>query len=373
VDTYFAPAKRTDRREFKNQIHNISRSPIMEALLKAVSGLLVVLNEDRQVVAVNDEFLKAIGITKPEDVLGLRLGESLSCVHAHEAPNGCGTTPYCITCGAAIAIMAAIVDDRGDEQICALASGKDGTISDISLLVQSKPIRIDGHRWILIFARDITRQQFWINLERVFFHDINNILTSLQGISQLDFMDHPDRSETKRIKEIVERLCSEVSLQRSLSQQKDVKYLLRKSGVSIRDIKHHLGLIVGSHNSLKGKSFHETWPDEDIIVYTDKLLVSRVLGNMVINALEAVQEGDIIKLTTRIEKDNIAWDVWNNGFINDDIQKRIFQRHFSTKPDPGRGLGTYSMKLFGEAYLKGRVSFRSSMESGTTFTFTLPC
>ena len=31
------------------------------------------------------------------------------------------------------------------------------------------------------------------------------------------------------------------------------------------------------------------------------------------------------------------------------------------------GLGTYSMKLFGEKYLKGKVWFESSKEKGTIF------
>jgi signal transduction histidine kinase len=35
-------------------------------------------------------------------------------------------------------------------------------------------------------------------------------------------------------------------------------------------------------------------------------------------------------------------------------------------------MGTYSMKLFGEKYLHGKVSFVSTKEEGTIFTFRLP-
>jgi sensor histidine kinase regulating citrate/malate metabolism len=45
---------------------------------------------------------------------------------------------------------------------------------------------------------------------------------------------------------------------------------------------------------------------------------------------------------------------------------QLFQRSFSTK-GTGRGIGTYSMKLFGEKYLEGRVDFESTRENGTTF------
>jgi signal transduction histidine kinase len=55
-----------------------------------------------------------------------------------------------------------------------------------------------------------------------------------------------------------------------------------------------------------------------------------------------------------------------------EVQARIFQRSFSTKAQRGRGLGTYSMKLLGERYLGGAVSFVSAAGTGTVFSVTLP-
>ncbi|MFO7884894.1 MAG: ATP-binding protein [Desulfobacteraceae bacterium] len=88
--------------------------------------------------------------------------------------------------------------------------------------------------------------------------------------------------------------------------------------------------------------------------------------------LEATPKGGEIQLTVRTDTHSISWDVWNSAPIPEKIQQRIFQRHFSTKSGSGRGLGTYSMKLFGEKYLKGKISFSTSIETGTVFTFTLP-
>ena len=64
--------------------------------------------------------------------------------------------------------------------------------------------------------------------------------------------------------------------------------------------------------------------------------------------------------------------VWNAGEIPADIAKRVFQRNFSTKAQAGRGIGTFSMKLFGEKYLGGRVDFTTSSSDGTVFRFILP-
>jgi sensor histidine kinase regulating citrate/malate metabolism len=54
-----------------------------------------------------------------------------------------------------------------------------------------------------------------------------------------------------------------------------------------------------------------------------------------------------------------------------DVQLQLFQRSFSTK-GKGRGLGTYSIKLLTENYLKGKVRFETRRESGTTFFIKIP-
>lgn len=372
MDTYFAPAKRTEKRKFQNQIDDISKSPIMDALMKTAAGLLVVLNEDRQIVGLNHSFIKSLGIKDAQEALGLRLGESLGCIHAFKEPGGCGTTEYCGSCGAAIAMMAAIQDDRTNEQTCALISDKDGTVSDICLKVKAEPIRIDGNRWIIVYAQDITQQQFWINLDHVFFHDINNTLTAVYGNVQLLEMNHPENEEIEPIRKGIERLINEVAIQRNFSQHKDATYTPVKTIVSLNEVKKELGLIISGHRASSQKSILEDWPEEEVILETDVLLLSRILTNMVINALEATQKGGTIKTAVTATKQEISWKVWNNTCIPDPIQKRIFQRHFSSKSGDSRGFGTYSMKLFGEIYLRGKISFISTLEQGTTFTYCLP-
>lgn len=51
--------------------------------------------------------------------------------------------------------------------------------------------------------------------------------------------------------------------------------------------------------------------------------------------------------------------------------RKIFTRNFTTKQQIGHGLGTYSMKLFGEKVLGGNVAFSTSESEGTTFRLTL--
>lgn len=372
METCFAPAERTERKRFENQLASIGDSPLMNTLLESAGGMLVVLNEDRQIVALNHAFLDTLGIKDPAAALGLRLGESLRCIHAQDAPHGCGTTPHCITCGAAIAMMSSLRGDRTEERVCALTTEEDGAHRDTSLLVKAQPLVVENQRCILIFAQDITRQQFWAALERVFFHDISNILTAVHGNSELLAMKMPEDPTTRKLLLAVERLSAEISMQRTLSRQKDAHYPVANKSVALSEIRREVDLVLFGHPAASEKTIQSVGPDEDVTITTDPLLVSRVLGNMLINALEASSAGESVRLTTSVEPGKVLWHVWNRSQIPHQVQMRIFQRHFSTKAQVGRGLGTYSMKLFGERYLGGEVSFTSSPDSGTVFTLRLP-
>ena len=373
MTTYFASPQRTDRRKLKNQLSEIGRNPVIDTLLTATNGILVILNEDRQIVGLNHSFLDSLGVENAEEILGLRLGESLHCIHAHDKPAGCGTTEYCVSCGAAIAMMAAIRENREEEQICALASDHDGAMSDICLQVKARPIAIDGNRWILFYAQDITQEQFWLNMDRIFFHDVNNTLTALYGNVQLLELGSPENTQVFGIKKTVERLISEIDVQRDLSCHRSAAtYVPIKSPVMLSQIRTELDDLFSGHKAAANKEIHAQWPDEDLALTTDSFLVSRVLGNMVINALEATPKNGLIRITAEISSTAVTWEVWNQGKIPGPAQKRIFQRHFSSKKGTGRGLGTYSMKLFGETYLKGEVCFSSTETRGTVFRFTLP-
>ncbi|MCG8616740.1 MAG: HAMP domain-containing histidine kinase [Desulfobacterales bacterium] len=370
MDTYFAPAQKTDPDRFEQQISLVSQSPVMAAILKIVSGLLLVMNQDRQVVAVNHGLVDSLGLGDITSVLGLRFGDIMACTYADEAPAGCGTTPRCVTCGAAIATMACIDTHEDQEEICTMTRERGGVTEDMSLLIRTRAVTIDDHRWVLFFANDITRQQIWTNMERVFFHDISNLLTGLMGNAELLSMAQPENLRVRHIRDGIRKLAGEVDLQKVFSYEKDDTYMVNAVEVSLKDIRSELALILDGHRSLRGKRLREQWPDRETLLFTDLILVSKVLGNMVLNALEATPDGGEVLIKVTEETDGVVWSVRNPGGIPDEIQQRIFQRYFSTKADVGRGLGTYSMKLFGETYLKGRVWYTT--DADTTFYFKLP-
>jgi signal transduction histidine kinase len=344
----------------------------MKNLLEAAEGLLIVLNEHRQIVAMNHDFMKSIGVRDPESVLGLRLGETLQCVHAQEMDGGCGTSFHCTSCGAAIAMMAAIEEDKPDERICALQYRENETIREKCLKVSAKPFRTEDGSWVLFFAQDITKEQLLHNLERTFFHDINNILSGVSGAAQLLAMETPESDSVKLLNRSLDRLHREFKLQKELAFRKEETYEPAFRRVSLSDIRRETGVLLNRNELLESRILEETRPDHEIFIYTDMMLTSRVLANMILNALEAAEEEGKVTLDTTANATHVSWHVWNDRPVPKQVQPRIFQKHFTTKEGEGRGFGTYSMKLFGEKFLKGNISFTSSEESGTTFSFSLP-
>ena len=75
-------------------------------------------------------------------------------------------------------------------------------------------------------------------------------------------------------------------------------------------------------------------------------------------------------ITTAVNE--IIFIIYNETFINPDIQRRIFQQYFSTKTGTGRGFGTFGTKLICEKFLHGAVDFSSSATTGTQFYVRIP-
>lgn len=106
-------------------------------------------------------------------------------------------------------------------------------------------------------------------------------------------------------------------------------------------------------------------------VRTDPTVLRRIVGNMLLNALEASDRGMTVEVAFEQNGTTVRIAVTNPGEIPVQVQLQIFQRSFSSKGTPGRGIGTYSMKLFGERYLGGQVGF-TSRNGLTTFFIVLP-
>lgn len=366
--TNYDPAKRTNEEGVVAEIELVESNPFVTGLLHSVSGLLAILNENRQIIALNDSFLKMLGIDDPGKALGLRHGEVLQCINSDEEPAGCGASKLCSTCGAAIAIVSSLGENRPVERICALSASRGGKEVEVALLVRSHPIRINNNRFLLLFLQDITEQQQRAALERVFFHDVNNLITMLVGASDMLVEEEPSEL-AKAIHQTSLRLANEVAIQRCLSQSEASDYPPVWHDYTTVQIVEEIRSFFANHPAAHGKSVNIAMSYPAVTIKTDISLLMRVLCNMIINALEATVDNGGVKFWIEHKDNFLSFNVWNALEIPQDVALRIFQRNFSTKEQPGRGIGTYSMKLLGEKILGGSVDFSTSQQEGTIFRF----
>lgn len=375
-DTHFASPERTAPETLSVEIDAVARSPIVDGLLKTVDGLVAVLDENRQLVALNHALLESVGVERPEDVLGLRTGELLGCEHATEMPAGCGTSRFCATCGAAIAITTSLAKDHPAERMCALHVTSGGRERDLYLSVRAVPIRVSGKRYLLVFMQDVSHAQQLAALERVFFHDVNNLLTGLLGGAELlteVATDDEARTLAREVATLTRRLHQEVSLQRALVNASGAAVSSVPEPTTAEAVLAEVAKVFAHHPVTRGMQLRIGPPPSELPLEVDVALLLRVLSNMVTNAFEASEAGTTIVLSAREDEAGLVrFEVVSPKLIPVEIQRRIFQRNFSTKQGEGRGLGTYSMKLLGEQALKGHVGFSSQQGEGTRFFVTVP-
>ncbi|MEI7817386.1 MAG: sensor histidine kinase [Desulfuromonadales bacterium] len=374
METYFAPPVRHTKEEIDEDIKIASTHPLIDEVMKASSGMFAVLNEQRQLVAINESFLKTMGIENAAEVMGLRLGEYVRCVHACEMPGGCGTSKYCSTCGSVVATLTSLDTDETAENTCTIKTERDYKELDLYFNVRSHPIKIEEHKFLLLFLQDISIHQQWAYLEQTFLHDISNIMQGLIGTSEL-LNDESKVTKTRldTMGQLSRRLAQEVEIQKTLSTTLSHAYQPLYNKLTVHLIFDELSNIYNNHPLAIDRNLSFTYPEEDISFHSDHALVTRTLVNMVSNALEATTKNGWVTVKVETSGDTIIFCVWNPTVIPETVAIRMFQRNFSTKDGLGHGIGTFSMKLFGEKILGGQISFTSTDAEGTTFRFALQC
>lgn len=223
--------------------------------------------------------------------------------------------------------------------------------------------------------RDITDTKRREALERVFLHDITNTVGGLVGWARLFPKLRGEQAENaaERIGVLSERVLEEIHYQRALVLAEAGELEPRREQTSSHRILAVVTQLFERYGATTEGRSVEVVPSDDLPLATDPRLAARVLVNMVKNALEATAQGGRVRISCRPGGEGgAAFSVWNAGTMPELVARSIFRRSFSTKSGTGRGIGTYSMNLLGEHYLGGRVSFTTSEEQGTTFTFEVP-
>lgn len=108
------------------------------------------------------------------------------------------------------------------------------------------------------------------------------------------------------------------------------------------------------------------------MVMIDPENIERVIINLIVNAIEAITDQGMIKITTYVCSGYVCISISDTGcgMSQDFIRYRLFQPFSTTKPK-GMGIGLYQCKAIVSAY-GGVIDVSSKQNHGSIFTVKLP-
>ncbi|WP_337866204.1 ATP-binding protein [Ignavibacterium sp.] len=374
LKTYFDNPERVSLEEIEVLQKNSLNLSCLQQILEAFPHIALLLNEYRQIVAYNSKAINYFFSKNDSEIFGKRLGEALNCIHSKEMEAGCGTSLFCRECGAAQSIKITTDNRINSVSECRIIVEKQEGEIFLDFRVHTSKITLDRQNLTLFAVEDIQNEKRRQVLERVFFHDVLNTASAIKGIAEvLSQLNNSEEFDdfVRMLQYSADQLIDEIQAQRNLIYAENGLLKIHFAEISINEILSRAEALYKNHDIAKGKILETEYLLNDIKIKTDSTILVRALSNLVKNALEAIEANQKIKIFSKVSEKELKFIVWNEGVIPDSVQLQIFQRSFSTKAKEGRGIGTYSVKLFIEKYLSGKVEFISNKELQTEFIITL--
>jgi len=370
--TFLPSARREELEQIRTEHRRVSAIPHLQELLNAFPTPAVILNDCHQIVAANERFCTFLD-RRDNELLGMRIGEALHCIQLPDGNYECGTPRFCETCGALQAMLNTPRRGGGDVQECTITLRTDEGERALDLRVTGSNLDLGG-RFIVFALNDISDEKRRAVLERMFFHDVLNTVSAVRSLLEvLPALSDRDRPETTALAlQLVQYLMEEIQAGSDLAAAERGELVVHVASLDAREILKRVGELYATHEVSRGKTVVVAEISRPYVVTSDRMLLKRILGNLLKNALEASVEGQQVSLGFHNHGAAAVFWVHNEAAMPEAVQLQVFRRSFSTKSPVGRGIGTYSAKLITERYLGGALSFTSSEEEGTTFTLTLP-
>lgn len=215
-----------------------------------------------------------------------------------------------------------------------------------------------------------------IDLSEGIFHDVKNTLATISGLAQLTILDEVDE-ETRENLCIINRAALEGGeiLDRFYKLIKGYN-LENNSDLLLTDIVFNtLEVVKHKINNPKDKGEVKLRLNLDSSekIYCNEYKMRQAILNIILNALEAMEDrGGILEINLFEEDNGRVLEISDTGIgIPEEDQKYIFDSSFTTKGESGTGYGLRISKDIFEEY-GGRISVESKLGYGSKFTIKFP-
>ena len=389
----------------------------ISAILDNAPLKMMLVDQDRRVKKVNRALVEFVG-REEEELLGLRGGEVLRCIHHLDDPKGCGFGPACETCTVRRVVLDTFETGENHHHVEAKLSFENDKIEQRTLLVSTALIDIPEMK-VLVCVEDITdrrradealkeyserleemveqrtkelrdAQEELIKREKlsvlgrltaIVSHELRNPLGVIRSSAYYleTKLGNADGKITKHLKRIEEKVVHCDSIVNELLEYN----VGRPPETTMMELNPWIETVLDEVEiPAQVTMARELSPDISKVPF-DKEKLRRVVVNLVENAIQAVDSRQEnwnetkgpyqpqVTLSTSLVDNGVCIDVKDNGIgMDEETANRAFEPLFTTR-SRGTGLGLAIVKKIVEEH-GGRVEFSSEQDRGTKATVVIP-
>lgn len=228
-------------------------------------------------------------------------------------------------------------------------------------------------KWIVERRRQQHEQESWTKLIRVLTHEIMNTVSPIASLSEA--LSHsanvPEEEREMDVKAGLETIASSSKdLIRFVESYRELAGVAKPipKALMLDALVNKVLELTSEQCATTGVSCTYQPKTEDILIYADESQISRILINLIKNAIQAGAKH--IWITAEIDSNEQTHiHVTNDGLpITPESQEQIFIPFFTTKPE-GSGIGLSLSRQIMRAH-NGTLELTRSDEENTEFTMT---
>lgn len=214
-------------------------------------------------------------------------------------------------------------------------------------------------------------------------HDFKTPASGIYYLSKVIYEQSNDATLKESLKYVVEsseQLIKFIDDVLDYSRLDRNQFNVTPSNVNINELIEELILFVAAEAKDKNIFIQAEFKENDIKYFGDRLILHRILLNIISNAIKFTQQGGVTILVSRDFFEGQVWlviKVKDTGIgIEPEFHKTIFDPFIRldssrTAKTPGIGLGLNNVNLMVKL-LKGYILLDSQLNKGSTFTLYLP-
>ncbi len=198
-------------------------------------------------------------------------------------------------------------------------------------------------------------------------HEVGNPLASISSLMQLLGLRHDDEYTKSRLKMVDDQLRR---IQRTLGELVDFSRPANpeKTRCDIETVIENALSIAKYYKRKKGRKIVTRYAKGLPKLCGLKDQWVQVFLNLILNALDATEEGGRVEISTCLKDGEIRVAVADDGSgIPKEARDKIFQPYYTTKP-AGTGLGLFVCRHILEESGSGRIELTETSPKGTTIT-----